>query len=93
MTKLHIIIGSTREGRAAEAVADWVFRRAEQYGGFDVSLLDLRDWPLPMFAETLATMGDSRAADAFMDAVQVWSSGGLGWNSWTEGGRARRMMV
>lgn len=46
-----------------------------------------------LLERALATTGDSRAADAFMDAVQVWSSGGLGWNSWTEGGRARRMMV
>jgi NAD(P)H-dependent FMN reductase len=27
-------------------------------GRFDVEVLDLREWPLPMFAETLATVGD-----------------------------------
>ena len=57
-TKLHIIVGSTRDARAAEPVAQWVHQRATEHGGFDVTLLDLRDWQLPMFAETLATIGD-----------------------------------
>jgi NAD(P)H-dependent FMN reductase len=55
---LKIIMGSTRDGRAGQAVMEWVQRRAESRGDFDVELLDLRDWKLPMFAETLATVGD-----------------------------------
>jgi NAD(P)H-dependent FMN reductase len=58
MPKLQIIIGSTRPTRAADLVAPWVIDRASSHPAFDVEVLDLRDWPLPMFAETFATIGD-----------------------------------
>jgi NAD(P)H-dependent FMN reductase len=58
MSKLQIIIGSTRPGRAADKVAPWVIDRAESHPAFDVEVLDLRDWPLPIFAENLGTIGD-----------------------------------
>jgi NAD(P)H-dependent FMN reductase len=58
MLKTQVIIGSTRPDRNAEQVARWVLDRMEGHGAFDVEVLDLRDWPLPMFAETLATVGD-----------------------------------
>jgi NAD(P)H-dependent FMN reductase len=57
---LQIIVGSTREGRAVDGVADWVQRRAEAHEAFDVEVLDLRDWPLPMFAEGVGTLGDRK---------------------------------
>jgi NAD(P)H-dependent FMN reductase len=55
---LKIIIGSTRDGRASDLVSPWLVERAKAHGGFAVDVLDLRDWPLPMFAETFATIGD-----------------------------------
>ncbi len=58
MPRLQIIIGSTRPTRAADRVAPWVIDRATAHGGFDVEVLDLRDWPLPMFAEHVGTIGD-----------------------------------
>ena len=58
MSRLQIIIGSTRPGRAADLVAPWVIDRARNHGAFEVEVLDLRDWPLPMFAETFQTVGD-----------------------------------
>jgi NAD(P)H-dependent FMN reductase len=73
MNKLSIIVGSTRDGRAAEPVAQWVYRRAQAHGGFDVTLLDLRDWPLPMFAETLATVGDFSAPTYSAPIVRRWN--------------------
>ena len=73
MKKLHIIVGSTREGRAAEPVAQWVHRRAMEHGGFDVTLLDLREWPLPMFAETLATIGDFNDPTYSEAIVRQWN--------------------
>ncbi len=60
MTKLQIIVGSTREGRAIEPLIGWTRSRAEAHPAFEVEVLDLRDWPLPMFAETLETIGDRR---------------------------------
>ena len=73
MTKLHIIVGSTRDGRAAEPVAQWVYRRAKEHGAFDVTLLDLREWPLPMFAETLATIGDFSNPTYSEPIVRRWN--------------------
>lgn len=56
--ELKIIIGSTRPTRAADLVAPWVAATSRSHGGFAVDVLDLRDWPLPMFAEHAGTIGD-----------------------------------
>ena len=56
--KLQIIIGSTRPGRAADRVVPWVTERATAHPAFEVEVLDLRDWPLPIFAEHFGTIGD-----------------------------------
>jgi NAD(P)H-dependent FMN reductase len=48
---LRIIVGSTRPGRVGPAVADWIARRAEEHGGFDVEVTDLAELNLPMFNE------------------------------------------
>ena len=58
LTRLQIIIGSTRPTRAADRVSPWVIERASAHGGFEVEVLDLRDWPLPMFGEHVGTIGD-----------------------------------
>lgn len=71
--KLQIIVGSTRETRAADRVVPWVVDRAQRHGAFDVELLDLRDWPLPMFAENLATVGDISAPTYSAPIVRSWN--------------------
>jgi NAD(P)H-dependent FMN reductase len=58
MLKLQIIVGSTRPNRNADRVTPWVLARAQAHQAFDVELLDLRDWPLPMFAEHPGSIGD-----------------------------------
>lgn len=58
MLKLQIIVGSTREGRNADPVCRWCVPAAMSHGAFEVETLDLRDWPLPMFQETIATVGN-----------------------------------
>lgn len=73
MSKLHIIIGSTRPGRAADLVAPWVIDRARNHGGFDVEVLDLRDWALPMFAETFETVGDFNDPTYSSPVVRSWN--------------------
>ena len=55
---LQIIVGSTRPNRAADSVVPWVSRRASEHPAFDVEVLDLRDWELPMFAEHMGSIGD-----------------------------------
>ncbi len=53
MTKpvLQVIIGSTRPGRVGPAVAQWFFDIAAAEGSFDVELVDLVDYNLPIFDE------------------------------------------
>jgi NAD(P)H-dependent FMN reductase len=58
MSKLQIIVGSTRPTRASDHVTPWVADRAEHHEAFEVELLDLRDWPLPIFQEHMGTLGD-----------------------------------
>jgi NAD(P)H-dependent FMN reductase len=73
MSKLQIIIGSTRPGRAADLVAPWVIERARALGGFEVEVLDLRDWPLPIFEETLETVGDFNDPTYSSPIVRAWN--------------------
>ena len=63
--RLKLIVGSTRPGRAADRVLRWLSERARSDGRFMVDVLDLRDWDLPMFAESQASIGDSRGSDVF----------------------------
>jgi NAD(P)H-dependent FMN reductase len=73
MTKLEIIVGSTREGRAADRVGPWVADRARKHGAFDVEVLDLREWPLPMFQETMATVGNFASPTYSQPIVKKWN--------------------
>ena len=49
MTKIQIILGSTRQGRIGEKVAVWVHQLAMARNDATFELIDLRDWPLPFF--------------------------------------------
>ena len=86
MSKLLVIVGSTRPGRAADLVVPWVTSRARGHGGFDVEVADPRDWPLPIFAEHPGTIGD--IADPTYSEPIVWA-----WNKkvkQADAGHARR---
>jgi NAD(P)H-dependent FMN reductase len=48
---LNVIIGSTRPGRVGPAIAKWFYDIAEAEGTFDVVLVDLVDFDLPIFNE------------------------------------------
>jgi NAD(P)H-dependent FMN reductase len=71
--RLEIIVGSTREGRAADRVLPWLAERAEAHGAFDVEVLDLRDWPLPMFRETYAAIVDPKGVGYSDPVVHRWN--------------------
>ena len=73
MSKLQIIIGSTRPARAADRVAPWVIERATSHAAFEVEVLDLRDWPLPMFAEHFGTVGDFNDPTYSFPIVRQWN--------------------
>jgi len=58
MTRIGIILGSTRPGRNGEQVAKWVYDIASRRGDAQFELVDLRDYPLPHLDEPLPpTMG------------------------------------
>lgn len=49
--KLAVIIGSIRPNRFADHPAQWILEITRQRGDFDVELIDLKDYPMPLFAE------------------------------------------
>lgn len=48
---LHVIICSTRPGRVGPSVARWFDGFAREHGRFDVKLVDLADFNLPVYDE------------------------------------------
>jgi NAD(P)H-dependent FMN reductase len=51
MIKVAIIIGSTRPGRKAEAVARWVHEHARKRTDAEFELVDIKDFNLPLLDE------------------------------------------
>jgi NAD(P)H-dependent FMN reductase len=49
MERIQVIIGSTRQNRFADKPARWVAEQLAARGDLDVELIDLRDYPLPLF--------------------------------------------
>jgi len=49
MTRIAVIISSTREGRFADVPARWATARLAEVAGIEVDLVDLRDHPLPEY--------------------------------------------
>ena len=74
MPTMQIIIGSTRPDRAADSVASWVVDRARKHPTFTVEVLDLRNWPLPFFAETRETVGDFANPTYHDPFVKRWNT-------------------
>ncbi|MGT2425452.1 NADPH-dependent FMN reductase [Amnibacterium kyonggiense] len=68
--KIAVILGSTRQNRNGKAVADWVVEKAAARSGADYELVDLRDYPMPLF--------DAVASPAYVPptdpAVQKWAA-------------------
>jgi NAD(P)H-dependent FMN reductase len=53
MIRLAIIVGSTRPGRQAEAVARWVYDIAAKRSDAEFELVDIKDFNLPLLDEPL----------------------------------------
>lgn len=51
--KIKVILASIREGRAGAKVAEWFMAIANKNDRADFELLDLLDYPLPMFADAV----------------------------------------
>ncbi len=63
MTKLQVIIGSSRTARNGKTIAEWVYEAAQKHDGAEVELVDLAEWKLPMFDEATPPMMGRRDSD------------------------------
>jgi len=52
MTKIAVIVGSTRQGRVSDKLAKWVAEEVKKES--EVEILDLKDYPLPFFDEAIS---------------------------------------
>lgn len=51
---IAVILGSIREGRAGEKVAKWFMDAVQHVESAQFNLVDLKDYPLPLFAEAVS---------------------------------------
>jgi NAD(P)H-dependent FMN reductase len=78
MTKIGIILGSTRPGRNGEAVAKWVLDVASKRTDAEFELVDLLDYPLPHLDEALSPkMGKYAHAHTIAWAEKIASFDGF----------------
>jgi NAD(P)H-dependent FMN reductase len=70
MTRIGIILGSTRPGRRGAQVANWVMEHAKARADAEFELIDLVDYPLPHLDEPLPpSMGQYQNAH-----TQKWAA-------------------
>jgi NAD(P)H-dependent FMN reductase len=74
MSKLLVIVGSTRPGRAADRVLPWLTEKTAGHAAFETEIVDLRDWPLPIFGEHLGTIGDFNDPTYSEPLVKAWNN-------------------
>ena len=70
MTKIGIILGSTRPNRNGEQVAKWVYDVASRRDDAEYELVDLRDYPLPHLDEPMSA---AWGPDYQHDHTKQWS--------------------
>jgi NAD(P)H-dependent FMN reductase len=56
MLKIAIVVGSTRPGRKADAVAKWVYEFAKTRKGAEYEVVDIADFHLPLLDEAMPPM-------------------------------------
>lgn len=54
MIKIQVILGSTRQKRFGEQPAQWIIDELQKQEDVEVEFIDLRDWPLPFFNESIS---------------------------------------
>lgn len=67
MSKIGIIIGTTRDGRVTDRLAKWVDAELQQHA--QTEIIDLADYPMPFITEPSPRYNPERKADP---AVQKW---------------------
>lgn len=69
--KIQIIIGTTRPGRFSQKAADWIYVLAQKRKDIDSELVDLRDYPLPFYNESLSPKALQGKYDK--ESVKKWA--------------------
>ncbi len=70
--RIAIILGTTRDARFGEKPAEWIFERAKARGDWDVELVDLKSFDLPLFNEVASNAwvpSEDQAARAWQDKI------------------------
>lgn len=68
MTKIAVVVGSTREGRATDKLAKWVGVEVSKQA--EAEVLDLRDYPMPFLDESISPRYNPNRQPA--PEVQKW---------------------
>ena len=63
MTKIAIIIGSTRPGRNGEAVGKWVYEQSKKRDDAKFELVDIQEYNLPLLDEPYPAMMQQYSKD------------------------------
>jgi NAD(P)H-dependent FMN reductase len=70
--KIAIVVGSTRPGRKADAVASWVLEHAAGRDAAEYEIVDLADFPMPLLDEAVPpSMGQYAGAHTIEWAQKV----------------------
>ncbi|MET9878955.1 NADPH-dependent FMN reductase [Actinacidiphila glaucinigra] len=77
MTRIAVILGSTRPGRIGEGVAQWVYENAALRGDAEYELVDVADYALPLLDEPVPpSMGRYSRPHTFAWAEKIGSFDG-----------------
>ena len=79
MVKIQIILGSIREGRKGERVAKWLYEHASKRTDMSLEFIDLRDYPLPLFAHGGFPSAGDIAPEAKKWAGKIAEADGFIW--------------
>src|ERR1700722_12122951 len=73
MTVISVIVASIRQGRFSEKPGHWIFEHLKKREGVDARLLDLRDFPMPFFAQAVPPATPGRAPYE-NEVVRKWTA-------------------
>lgn len=74
--RIQIILGSTREGRFGDRVANWFYSIAASRRDLNAELIDLHDWPMPFFNEARPPASGHYAPEARAWADKIATADG-----------------
>ncbi|HEY0707660.1 MAG TPA: NAD(P)H-dependent oxidoreductase, partial [Polyangia bacterium] len=70
MTKIAVIVGSTRPGRKADTVAQWALGLAQTRKDAEFELVDIADFNLPLLDEPVPPSQDKYSKEH----TKVWAA-------------------